>query len=94
MEARSAMKMKIGIDSVSCAGYKRKAFSNVSETLVIIESHVGKYYTSGKNEKKQMEAISEIQPIEFIDLIALEYEKSSSSEEIKEDQSQIILFLP
>jgi hypothetical protein len=52
MEARSSMKMKMGIELGSCVGYKCKAFSNVPETLVIIESHVGKYSTSGKNEKK------------------------------------------
>ena len=39
-----------------------------------------------------MEVISEIYPIEFMDMIGHEYEISSSSEEIQEDQSQIIHF--
>ena len=63
----------------------KKTFSNVPETPMIIESHVGKDSTSGKNEKRQMEAISELQAIEFIDLTGPKYEISSSSEVIKED---------
>ena len=59
---------------------------------MIIESHVGKDSTSGKNENKQMEAIIELHPIEFIDLIGPEYERSSSSEEMEEDRSQIVYF--
>ena len=47
---------------------------------MIIESHVGKDYTSGNKEYKQMQSISELHPIELIDLIGHEYEKRSSSE--------------
>lgn len=92
MEAKSVMKMEIEFELGSCAGYKCKVFSDVPKTPVIIESHVGKYYISGKNEKKQMEDISQLHPIEFINLIGHEYERSSSSEKMEEDRSQIIHF--
>lgn len=83
--------MEDGSDSELCASDKHDAFSNVPENPMIIQPHEEKDSTSGKNEKKQMEAIHELHPIEFIDMTEPEYEiNSCNNEEMEEERSQIV----